>query len=349
VLKKYLLPAVSMAMLTFAIIHVVRGQQVKPKLEPPTAPARTPFTHSIGGAGIVEAKTENIFIGSYVPGVVVEVFVKAGTEVKRGDTLFRLDDRPLREELGVRKAALALAEAQLARLEAQPRPEEVPPSKARVREAEANLADWEDQLRRAEQSYTTRAVSEEDVIRRRQAMSQAREQLARVRAELALLEAGAWQADKDVTRATVQQIRAQVRQTEIDLERLEVKALVDGQVLYVNVRPGEFVGTPPGKTLVVLGNIRPLHVRVDVDEHDIPRFQTTSPAVASVRGDATHKIPLRFVRVEPYVQPKKSLTGDNTERVDTRVLQVIYALEKKDEEQLYVGQQMDVFIEAAQR
>ena len=65
-----------------------------------------------------------------------------------------------------------------------------------------------------------------------------------------------------------------------------------------------------------------------------------------MRGDPRQEFRLSFVRVEPYVIPKKSLTGDNTERVDTRVLQVIYALETKDRP-VYVGQQMDVFIEAA--
>jgi hypothetical protein len=67
-----------------------------------------------------------------------------------------------------------------------------------------------------------------------------------------------------------------------------------------------------------------------------------------LRGAASQEIPLRFVRVEPYVIPKKSLTGDNTERVDTRVLQVIYALEPTAQP-VYVGQQVDVFIEAARQ
>ncbi len=239
--KKYLLPVVSLAMLTFAIFHVVRGQQAKPKLDPPTPPARAPFDRPIGATGLVEAKTENIAIGSYVPGVVVEVFVKVGTEVKAGDPLFRLDDRPLRAELAARKASLALTEKQLARLHAMPRPEEVPGPKARVREAEATLVDVEDQLRRTEQLTPTSAATQDELIRRRQAGGVARGQLARAEAELALTEAGAWQADKDVTRATVEQMRAQVAQTAIDLERLEVRALVDGQVLWVNVRPGEFV------------------------------------------------------------------------------------------------------------
>ena len=54
-----------------------------------------------------------------------------------------------------------------------------------------------------------------------------------------------------------------------------------------------------------------------------------------------------FVRFEPFVVPKKSLTGDSTERVDTRVLQVIYKVEQ-DDLPLFVGEQLDVFIDAGQ-
>ena len=55
---------------------------------------------------------------------------------------------------------------------------------------------------------------------------------------------------------------------------------------------------------------------------------------------------LTFVRVEPYVVPKKSLTGDASERVDSRVLQVIYSIANPCCP-LYVGQQVDAFIDAS--
>src|SRR5262249_1054023 len=99
-----------------------------------------------------------------------------------------------------------------------------------------------------------------------------------------------------------------------------------------------------GKALVMLGDLSTFHVRVDIDERDIARFQRSSPAKAYPRGEAAHEMALRFVRVEPYVVPKKSLTGDNTERVDTRVLQVLSAIERSDHA-AYVGQQLDVFID----
>ncbi len=57
------------------------------------------------------------------------------------------------------------------------------------------------------------------------------------------------------------------------------------------------------------------------------------------------RVPLQFVRFEPYVVPKRSLMGDSTERVDTRVLQVLYRF-TRETLPIYVGRQMDVFIEA---
>ncbi len=344
---QFLLPLLAVGLLGFAIYHVVHGQQPQSKAEPPGTPARSAYGDTISGAGIVEARTENISVGSHLPGVVAEVYVKVGQKVTAGEPLFRLDERQLAAELKVREANRAAAEKQLARLEQMPRPEDLPPAEAKVREAEANFKDQEDLVRRSRVLYERRAVAEEDLLRREQAYRMAREQLVRVKAELDLLKAGSWDAEKAVARAQVEQMRAQVEQTKVELERLHVTAPVDGEVLQVNVRPGEFVGAPPGQALVVLGNVTQLHVRVDVDEHDIPRFRPGTPARAMLRGGPRQEFPLTFVRVEPYVVPKKSLTGANTERVDTRVLQVIYALDTNaNYAPVYVGQQMDVFISA---
>jgi len=82
-----------------------------------------------------------------------------------------------------------------------------------------------------------------------------------------------------------------------------------------------------------------------VDENDAWRVRAGAPAVAFLRGNREIKTSLKFVRFEPYVVPKKSLTGDSIERVDTRVLQVIYRIEHRDLP-IFAGQQMDVFIEA---
>ncbi|OAI41874.1 hypothetical protein AYO40_02180 [Planctomycetaceae bacterium SCGC AG-212-D15] len=346
--RKFLLPLIALGLLVFAVVHVVTAHQEQPKLPPPREPARSAYAHRVAGAGIVEAQTENIAIGSALSGVVMEVFVpveKVGQRVKAGEPLFRVDDRALKAQLAVLEANRAAAEAQLAKLDAMPRPEELPPSEAKVRVAQANVNLQQDLADRARRLLASHAMSTEDVQQRQLALEVARQQVMQAKADYDLLKAGAWQPDKQIAYAAVQQARAAIEQTRIELDRTVVRAPVDGDVLQVNVRPGEYVGAPPNQTLVMLGNVHQLHVRVDIDEHDIPRYRPGAAAEAMVRGNPQLAFPLRFVRVEPFVVPKKSLTGDNTERVDTRVLQVIYAIGPSDQ-RVYVGQQLDVFIES---
>lgn len=216
-----------------------------------------------------------------------------------------------------------------------------------MREMKANLANRKAEFERAQsvQRMHSGAVSDDELVKLQQGLRMAEEQLAWVEADLKLLQTGAWEPEKAVARGKVEQARAKYEQTEVNIQRLTVKALVDGEVLQVNVRPGEFVAAPSSQALIVLGSIQQLHVRVDIDEHDIPRFIPGAPAKAMLRGHLHDEFRLKFVRVEPFVVPKKSLTGDNTERVDTRVLQVIYALEPTSRT-VYVGMQMDVFIDA---
>jgi multidrug resistance efflux pump len=350
-ITKYLLPLLAAAMLGLALYHVVSASPTLSEPAPPVEPPRSAFSKTVGGAGIVEAWTENIAVGTPLPGVVLEVYVpveNVGQTVKQGDPLFRVDNRQLLATLKVNEANLRAARAQLAKLEAQPRPEEVLPSEAKVSVAEANVAVQEDLAERARRLRPSGALADEDVNQRLLSLKVARQQLAQAKAEDALLKSGAWRFDKDIAAANVALAEAQVQQTRTDLDRVLVRAPRDGMVLQVNVRPGEYVGTPPGQALMLLGATNEkVHVRVDIDEHDIPRFHKGAPAQASPRGNPRLVYPLRFERVEPYVLPKKSLTGDNTERVDTRVLQVIYALDATDKP-IYVGQQMDVFIQAGE-
>lgn len=97
---------------------------------------------------------------------------------------------------------------------------------------------------------------------------------------------------------------------------------------------------------MTLGGSGALRVRVDIDEADIGRLRTDLPARVSSRGIEKAEAVARFLKVEPLVIPKRSLTNAASERVDTRVLQVIYQL-PEEPRQFYVGQQVDAFIAPA--
>ena len=145
------------------------------------------------------------------------------------------------------------------------------------------------------------------------------------------------------------QAESQAQVTRVEIARYKILAPRAGTILQVKVRPGEFATTGVLETaLVTLGDTSELHVRVDIDENDAWRVAQEAQAEAYVRGNRDLHTSLRFVRFEPYVVPKRSLTGDSTERVDTRVLQVIYAFDRHALP-VYVGQQMEVFIASPAR
>jgi len=344
--RKYLIPPLSIVGIVFAIM-VVRASSQAPVPAPPVAPpARATFESYIVGAGLVEASTENIAIAPTVPGVVKRMAVSVGSVVKVGDVLFELDDREMRAERAVRQASLEQAKARLQRLEAQPRPEEVPPAEADVQAAKAELENAQVQWKNAEGMVDVRAISDEERARRQWAQAAAEARLSRVSANLTLLRAGAWESDMAVAQAEVASAEAQLAAADVALDRLVVKAPVAGTILQSNLRVGEFAPTGLlSEPLMILGDISTLHVRVDIDENDAWRFRESAPAEAFLRGNSALKAALRFVRIEPFVVPKKSLTGDSTERVDTRVMQVIYAFDR-NALPILVGQQMDVFVEA---
>ncbi|HKB00502.1 MAG TPA: efflux RND transporter periplasmic adaptor subunit [Methyloceanibacter sp.] len=348
-MKKFGLPLLALVALIFAAASAWKWRSVYKSTPPPLPPPTAGFQRTVGAVGLVEASSENIAISTPVPGLAVKVYVKAGERVKAGQKLFSLDDRDLLAELEVRRAALEVARQKLAKLEQAPRAEEIPPAEARVREAEAALADAAVQQRLIESVTDKRAIREEDLQRRRLAAKAAAARLDEARAALALLKSGAWEPDLKIARADVAQAGAQVRRLETDIERLSVRAPMAGEILQLNVRAGEYAQAGGlTKPLIVMGDTSRLHVRADVDENEAWRIRAGASAQASERGAGGRKVQLEFVRFEPYVTPKKSLTGDSTERVDTRVLQVIYRF-KDPSVPFRVGQQMDVFIATDQQ
>jgi len=145
-------------------------------------------------------------------------------------------------------------------------------------------------------------------------------------------------------RADLRLARTQRDEVQTLLERLTVRAPRAGTILQINIREGEYATVNATEPLLLLGDTETLQVRADIDEVNAPLVVPGSAAVAYLKGRTAQAIPLIFDRIEPYIVPKRSLTGDNRERVDTRVLQVIYKF-KKPSFPIYVGQQVDVFIE----
>jgi multidrug resistance efflux pump len=310
----------------------------------------------IGAIGIIEPVGEAISIGSQLSGTISQVCVTPGLSIKKGDPLFVLDDRSVRASIEVARVRLAAEEGKLVEMRGQ-----IAPQKARVQAAEARLHLAESRLKyavleleRAERLAPANAISVEELDQRRLNVAIAEAQAKEARAllqesisNLELLSGDSAAPTLDVQMIKIEEARANLSREETLLSLHTVTSPIDCQVLQVKVRPSEFVPAAVVATpLITLGIVDPLHVRVDIDETDIARFSSKSNAYASLRGRPAERCSLEFVRVEPYVTPKKVLSGNVSERVDTRVLQVVYAVDPV-EFKAVPGQQVDVYIEAA--
>ena len=168
-MKRFFLPLLGIAAAVWAAYSVARTQPRRVATDPPSAPAVSDYDDTVAAVGLVEASTENISVGTPLAGVVTKVFVTAGQTVRSGEPLFELDTRQLRADLAVRQQAVEVA-------------------RGRVRVAEAQLADLQHQLEFAEQVKDKRAISAEDLTRRRSAVETAQAQLDELRAEITAAE-----------------------------------------------------------------------------------------------------------------------------------------------------------------
>ena len=291
-----------------AIRLVLAQQQSLPAARLLAEPPRAPFTSSIGARGLVESVDENVRISPALPGLVTNIPVKVGDEVKTGAVLVEQDTREAR-------AFIAAQQAEIAALQAQ------------VKEAEVALAEKRDMWTRVEKLIATRVASDEEKQKTLFAAQAAEAQLASTKARIASAE-------------------AMLARMSVQLDLLTTRAPRDGRVLQVSTRPGEFADNKSRDPIILLGQVEKLQLRADVDEDNASRVTPGMTAIAFIKGRRDIQIPLAFVRIEPYILPKKSLTGESSERVDTRVLQIIYRFDRPSGASVYVGQQMDVFLDA---
>lgn len=350
-IRKYTLPFLSIVGVAIAVAMVIQDNRTPAKTQAALASATAPFASYIFGPGIVEASTENIAVGTPVSGIVTEIYVKWGDRVNAGARLFKIDPRELEAQL--LPAAAKVKEAEGLLLTATDKVREaqaqLPAGDARVKEAEANLAKVENRLKVGEGLEPGVSITTEDLASRRfdveinrATLASAQAQLQQIQTQIASAEAQAQQVQTQIASA-----RAQVEQIKDQIEIHTIRAPVAGRILQMKTHLGEYAQSGILTTpLMLLGDDTALHVRVDIDESDASRFRTCARAVASLRGSPGTKTPLQYARTDPDVIPKTLLTGDTTQRTDTRVLQVIYSFDRASLP-LYVGQLMDVFIEAA--
>jgi HlyD family secretion protein len=338
----------------------VYGIQKKPP-PPVFNPAPNPYARGIYANGIIESylpNGSNINIFPEVQGVITEIGVVEGGAVQKGAALLQMDDSTQRAIVGQQKAQAEGALALLNELKAQPRKEVLEVSKAQVEFAWANLKTSQDQRDKLKRSYDLdpKSVSRDQLDNAENAVESAKANLAVSMKQYELTKAGAWIYDIQNQERQYEALSKSYESAKALLGKYTLRAPVDGVILAVNASAGSFISTQGSygtytqgynPVIVMAASQAYLVVRCYIDEILIPKLPENSRLKARmfIRGTDT-SIPLEFVRVQPYVTPKIELSNQRTERVDVRVLPILFRFAPPKNMNVYPGQLVDVYVEA---
>jgi len=284
----------------------ISGIEKKPQ-PPAFTPASNPYEHGIYAEGIIESyqtNGANINIYPEIPGTIKQILVSEGRIIKKGFPLILIDDSIQRATVEQQKSQVALASA--------------------------SLKSSQDQLDKLRKSYELdpRSVSKNDLDNAENVVN--------------------------VAKANVEVSRKQYELAQTLLSKYTLKAPIDGTILSINTAAGSYI-SPQGAYGTYTGDFNPIlvmgssqtyiGVRCYIDEILISRLPPALQIHAQMLIRGTNiSIPLEYVRVQPYVSPKIELSSQRTERVDVRVLPVIFRFEKPKDINIYPGQLVDVYV-----
>jgi HlyD family secretion protein len=338
-----------------AYVYAVPGKPLPPVF----SPAPNPYAQGIYANGIVESyqtQGENINLYPEVPGTIARILVAEGQSVTQGAPLVVIDDSVQRATTEQQKSQADAAQALLQELRAQPRKENLDVARAQVDMATASRKSADDSLDKQKRSYAIapESVSKDALDNAVNAAKVANANLEVVTRQYELTKAGAWVFDVKNQEKQAEALSKAYAASSALLAKYTIKAPTDGVVLSIEAAVGSYV-SPQGaydtytqgmEPVVVMGTAKgTLSVRVYIDEILIPRLPPSDKMQAQmfIRGTNT-KIPLEFVRVQPYVSPKIQLSNQRQEKVDVRVLPVLFRFQPPPGVGVYPGELVDVYV-----
>lgn len=322
-------------------------------------PAANPYMDGIYSEGIVEGvqtSGENINMYTEVPGTVRQVFVSEGQLVKKGTPLVLLDDSIQRATAAQQLSQAEAAHAMLNELKAEPRKEILDVTVAQMNAADASLKTAVDELDKQQAAYKIDpgSVSKDALDNAINAKALAERNRDVARRQYDLTKAGAWMYDIANQQKQYDALMKAYASSSALLRKYMLRAPQDGVVLSINTVVGAYVssqgaydtytqGSDPIITMSAAGDH--FNVRCYVDEILVSHLPPASQIKArmTIRGTTT-EIPLTFDRIQPFVSPKIELSDQRQERVDVRVLPVIFQMTRPKNVSLYPGELVDVYI-----
>ncbi len=256
-MKKILAPRNLIIILSSLLLLFIIGKKTgvigKNKHTKVTAEAviKRNIIETVSGSGKIQPEMQ-VKISSDVSGEIIEMLVKEGDYVKKGDLLCRIQQDIYLSSLERVQATVNSSKAGSAQ------------SKARLIQSKAQLANTESLFKRNKKLFEQGALSEQDY-------ESAKAQFETAKAEVEAAEQSLSAAEYNIKNA-----EATLKEARTNLSRTSIFSPVDGKVSKLNVEKGErVVGTAQmtGTEIMTIANLNEMEVSVDVNENDIVRIE----------------------------------------------------------------------------
>lgn len=288
-----------------------------------------PELRGVAGNGIIEPADRETRVAGQAPGRIAVVHVKEGDQVVADQPLLELEAATEKASLAAAEADLAAADADLSRTLHGRIRQDIDAADAEAEAARARAELSKGTLDRISKLAEGGAATPDELDRARRSAEAEDMSFKAADARRSAALAGSRREDVLAARARVSGAQARRDQARAILDRLTIRAPIAGEILSVKVRAGEYYSPGAGEA-VVMGDTRVLRVRMDVEERDIGKIRKGLYAYITADAFPGQQFPGRVVEIGRRMGRKNIRTDDPVERIDTKILEVVIELDKRE-------------------
>ena len=200
--------------------------------------------------------------------------------------------------------------------------ERAPQRRGRGAEAETAVFDAQTAVDRAAIQWRASGAPAATLTNARAALARAQDELAKRQAQLRGLDAPLPTPNE----AQMASARGDLALARVNLEKLKIRAPIDGTVLQLNINPGELAAPSALQPLLSIANLSTLNVRAELDERDISEIKVGQAASVRAAAFPGKEFAGTVTSIAPLVEPSRLGSRGPNNRADVDAVEVVVKL-----------------------
>jgi HlyD family secretion protein len=287
--------------------------------------------------GRVEPPSGIIKVAAPTIGIVSKVLVKVNDTVFAGEPLVLLSDDEIQSRYAAAEAQAGMRRRLRNEQPASGKAAERRNAEDAVTDAETAVFDAQNAVDRAAADWRASGAPTTALTNARTALARTQDELARKQAQLRTVESPL----PTPLEAQVASARGDLAFARVNLEKLKIRAPIDGTVLQVNINPGELATPSALQPLLLIANLSTLNVRAELDERDVKEIKVGQTASIRAAAFPDREFAGTVTSIAPLVEPSRLGGRTASSRTDVDVVEVILKLNQPGP--LTAGMRVDAY------